>query len=222
VESYRTEEEQVEALKRWWKENGRSTLLGIALALGAGFGWRFYQDNQQQNAQNASLQFQQMLQALAAAETVGEGPAEEMARSIAATYAGSTYAKFAALHLARLAVEEGDLAAAEASLRDVLSDSRPGDELHQLATLRLARVLAAQGKDEAALEILQSADGGFVASFAIARGDILLAAGRENEALVAYESAAATLDPAAPMPRTLQDKIAYLSARQPATANEAG
>ena len=38
MESYRTEEEQVEALKRWWDENGRSTMTAVVLALVAGFG----------------------------------------------------------------------------------------------------------------------------------------------------------------------------------------
>jgi len=36
VESYRTEEEQVEALKRWWKENGTGILVAILLAVAAG------------------------------------------------------------------------------------------------------------------------------------------------------------------------------------------
>ena len=37
MESYGTEEEQVEALRRWWNENGRSTIAIIVLALAGGF-----------------------------------------------------------------------------------------------------------------------------------------------------------------------------------------
>ena len=33
MEEYRTEEEQVEALRRWWNENGRSTIVAIIVAL---------------------------------------------------------------------------------------------------------------------------------------------------------------------------------------------
>ena len=34
----RTEEEQVEALKRWWQENGKTLLLTLAVALALVFG----------------------------------------------------------------------------------------------------------------------------------------------------------------------------------------
>ena len=37
MEQYRTEEEQVEALKKWWEENGRSTIVAVIVALGLGF-----------------------------------------------------------------------------------------------------------------------------------------------------------------------------------------
>ena len=36
----RTEEEQVEALKSWWKENGKSLIMGVVIAVAAVFGWR--------------------------------------------------------------------------------------------------------------------------------------------------------------------------------------
>ena len=42
----RTEEEQIEAIKRWWKKNGSSLLLGIALALAIVFGWQAWQNHQ--------------------------------------------------------------------------------------------------------------------------------------------------------------------------------
>ena len=43
MESYRTEEEQVEALRRWWNENGRSTLFVIVVVLAGTFGWQGWQ-----------------------------------------------------------------------------------------------------------------------------------------------------------------------------------
>jgi predicted negative regulator of RcsB-dependent stress response len=222
VEGYRTEEEQVEALKRWWKENGQSTVIGIVLAVGAVFGWRTYQDSQAQAAANASHQYQQMIQALTQEETLGAEPARQLATAIRDAYSGSTYAQFASLHLARMAVGDGDLESAEAALRDVLASASSGDEMHQVASLRLARVLAARGDVTQALEILQGGQGGFASSFAIARGDVLLGAGREGEALIAYELAAGMLDAERPLPRSLQDKIQYLTARQSAAAAEAG
>jgi predicted negative regulator of RcsB-dependent stress response len=213
VEAYRSEEEQVEALKSWWKENGRSTMIGVVLALGLGFGWQAWQKNQQAAADNASNLYQQMLQSIAAEEELGEGPGRQMAEQLKDQYRGSRYAQFAALHLARLDVNAGKLAQAEAELRWVLGMAGAGDYIHQLAQLRLARVMASQDKASEALAMLEGASSDFAASYAMARGDILLTQGKEAEALVAYESAVAALETGAPVPKTLQDKLQYLSAR---------
>jgi predicted negative regulator of RcsB-dependent stress response len=102
-------------------------------------------------------------------------------------YSGSTYAQFAALHMARLAVNNGDLPEAEAQLRWVLGKAGSGSDIAQVAQLRLARVVASTGDTEQALMILQEAgEGTYQASYAIARGDILLGLGRDDEARVAY------------------------------------
>jgi predicted negative regulator of RcsB-dependent stress response len=61
--------------------------------------------------------------------------------------------------------------------------------LGQLAQLRLARVLAASGDEASAIAILVSGSDAFPASYAQALGDIHLAAGREAEALEAYQTA---------------------------------
>lgn len=37
---HRTEEEQVAALKQWWKDNGNSLIIGVGLALAVVFGWK--------------------------------------------------------------------------------------------------------------------------------------------------------------------------------------
>ncbi len=63
----RTEEEQVEALKNWWKENGKSLLLTIALALAVVFGWKGWQNNQRITAENAAVMYQNLVQAVALA-----------------------------------------------------------------------------------------------------------------------------------------------------------
>jgi predicted negative regulator of RcsB-dependent stress response len=214
VETYRTEEEQVEALKKWWQENGRSTIIGVVLALGLGFGWQAWQKSQEQAVMNASTLYQQMLSALSVEDGQGVGPAMELARRIKDEYRGSSYARFAALHLARVAVNDGDLSAAEDELRWVIAMSDRGDDLERIANLRLARVLAARGATEEALGLLDTQSATYVASYAIARGDILLAQERNEEALAAFETAASSLDPDRPLPQTLRDKLEYLRALQ--------
>ncbi|WP_439106424.1 YfgM family protein [Congregibacter sp.] len=222
MESYRTEEEQVEALKSWWKENGRSTMVGVVLALGLGFGWQAWQKSQEVAAQSASNLYQQMLQALSIEEGQGASTVgRQIATELKDSHRGSVYAQFAALHLARLAVNEGLPSLAEQELRWTLAMADVNDDVYQIAQLRLARVLADQDKQEEALAMLQGATTDFVASYALARGDILLSQGKEADALVAYESALAALEEGAPVPQTLQDKLEYLGARLQAAVAEA-
>ena len=54
MDQYGTEEEQVEALKRWWDENGKLTIAAVVIALSTGFGWRAFQDYQVTQADLAS------------------------------------------------------------------------------------------------------------------------------------------------------------------------
>lgn len=190
MEQYRTEEEQVEALKRWWDENGRSTLAAIIIALSAGFAWQTWKGWDQRQQESASDAYQAMIQVAAGTSTGQRQQAVELARALKEEHGGTTYAQFAALHLARLAVEDGDLAEAQAQLRWVLGKADKGSDTAQVAQLRLARVLSAAGEPEQALAILEQAgEGAYRASYAMVRGDILLQQGRESDARQAYTEA---------------------------------
>lgn len=192
MDQYRTEEEQVEALRRWWDENGRSTIAAIVVAVAVGFGWQAYKSNDQQKQENASDLYQSMLQGIAqtGATAEQEETVIDIAEQLKGDYSGSTYAQFAALHLASRAVGDNDLAEAEAQLRWVLGKAAKGSDTAEVAQLRLARVLAAAGDADQALAILaQAGEGPYQASYAVARGDILLMQGREEEAREAYANA---------------------------------
>ncbi|MCB1690160.1 MAG: tetratricopeptide repeat protein [Halioglobus sp.] len=190
MEPYSTEEEQVEALRRWWNENGRSTIAAVVIALAAGFGWQAWQAQDIGQQEQASELYQALLRAV---ETPGSPQAAqgvELAEQLKNEFGGSQYAQFAALQLAAMAVSNGDLAEAEAQLRWVLGKAAGGTDTAQVAQLRLARVLAASGDTDQALDILTKADPGpYGASYAVAQGDILLAAARRDEARTAYNLA---------------------------------
>ncbi len=194
MESYRTEEEQVEALRRWWQENGRSTIVAIILALGVGFGYQGWKNHVETQAEGASDLYQRLLQAFSAPALGPEQQqiAVQLAQQLKTEFDGSTYAQFAALQLARVAVGSNDLATAESELRWVLGKADKGSDVARIAQLRLARVLAAGDDAEQALTILdQGGEGPYKASYAIARGDILLSMGRAEEASEAYAAALA-------------------------------
>ena len=192
MESYRTEEEQVEALRRWWQENGRSTIVAIILALGVGFGYQGWKNHVETSAEGASDLYQRMLQAFSAPAVSPEQQqlAVQLAEQLKTEYDDSTYAQFAAMQLARVAVGANDLGTAQAELRWVLGKADKGSDVARLAQLRLARVLAASGEPEQALTILdQGGEGPYKASYAVARGDILLSMGRSGEASESYAAA---------------------------------
>ena len=56
-----TEEEQIEALKRWWDENGKQVVLAIVLTVGGYFGWQAWTDYVDDQTAAASLVYQEML-----------------------------------------------------------------------------------------------------------------------------------------------------------------
>jgi predicted negative regulator of RcsB-dependent stress response len=89
-----------------------------------------------------------------------------------------------------MAVGEGKLSEAEKQLRWVLTKASTGSDTAQVAQLRLARVLAASGDIDQALSILAEVRAGsYAATYAAAEGDILMAAGRNDEARDAYSRA---------------------------------
>lgn len=190
----RTEEEQVQALKDWWKENGKSLLLGIAVALAGVFGWQTWQTQQATESANASILYQNLLDATAAAlspqsNEVLVSTAEHLATQLKDDYSSSTYAQYAALLMARLAADNDKLDDALTELEWVLN-SQPSESLFALASLRKARILAAQDKLDAALAAINSVpQAGYDAAISELKGDIYVAKGDLEKARDQYESA---------------------------------
>ena len=196
AEEFRTEEEQVEALKRWWQENGKSTIIAIVLALAGSLGWQSWQQRTSDQAEAASTVYQSMLDAInvsggGVASADQEVTVRHLADTLKADFSGTTYAHFAALHLAKLAVNEEDLITAEAELRWVLN-SGPDADMQRVVQLRLARVVAAAGDPDSALAMLRGEKvGAYSAAYAEAEGDIQQQLGNVDAALEAYQRAAA-------------------------------
>ena len=144
-----TEEEQIEALKRWWEENGKQTILGVALIAGGYFGWQAWTDHGLEQASAASLTYQEMVDSLAGlnpSETLSEDKqlaVNSLADELKAEHGDTQYAVYAALTKAKLAVEGNDLDAAVSELQWAMDNADDVSEF--IARLRLARVEAARG-----------------------------------------------------------------------------
>ncbi|MCU7798229.1 MAG: tetratricopeptide repeat protein [Candidatus Thiodiazotropha sp. (ex Myrtea spinifera)] len=185
MSAYQTEEEQVEALKRWWKENGTSIIAGLVIGLGGVFGWQAWGNYEDRIGKDASQSFNQMLSAVQRGDTESSSKQAELLRL---EYDSSNYAVFAALTQARLKLEQGDGAAARSQLEWAIGQT---DEpsLKALAQLNLARILLSEGDLDGAAKHADKEAGGFAGEFAMLRGDIAAERGDKQAAHDAYTQA---------------------------------
>lgn len=201
MEIYSSEEQQVEAIKRFWDQYGKAILGGVVLGLAVLYGFRFYQGQQRANAEQASVQFSQLI------EQRSDNASEDWLAQAQGFIDGSSkdaYAVMAALLAAKDAVTLKQYDKAEAQLNWVLAQAKEPSVL-ALTQLRLARLQRELGKLDAALTTLSSAvPKGFVAMQAELKGDVLVQAERLAEAKAAYQLA---LDNAGQNTQLLQVKL---------------
>ena len=188
-----TEEEQLAQIKEWWQRNGKPLMLGAVIALVLVFGWQFWQKHQINQAQSASVLYQQLLTAALESGEVDAAEVSRLGNLLKKDFAGTHYAQYGSLFIAKVAVEAGRLDEAASELRAILD--KPADKtLDELARQRLARVLAAQDKADEALKLLDGeADKAFAASREELKGDLLVQLGRDDEAHAAYGKAKESL-----------------------------
>lgn len=189
MEFYDTEEEQIAALKKWWKENGRAIIVGVVVGVGAIVGWNGWQGYKTGQAREASDLYQKMV--IAVREDKGDS-AIKLAERIKQNYASTRYAVYADLFLARQKLEAGDIEAAKKALVAVYEGSSD-DATRHIARLRYLRLLISEGEYEAALKLISkydvAASGPFEASYAELKGDANVGLNRDGEARTAYQRA---------------------------------
>lgn len=190
MQLYQTEQEQVEALKRWWKENGKAVIAGVLIGISLGFAlwaWRTHTQNQ---AELASVEYQLLL------GEVEKGDAEaglKHGTRIINQYRETPYAVLAALGMAKLEMEKGSNSAARKYLEWAM-DNADDTNIQHLARVRLARVLLNSKQPQAALKLISSVDqGSFVSDYEELKGDIYVAMDRSKPAQAAYKKALSAL-----------------------------
>ncbi|KPQ25279.1 MAG: hypothetical protein HLUCCA13_04470 [Halomonas sp. HL-48] len=187
----RSEDEQLDVIKRWWKENGMSLIAGAALAAAGVFGWNAWQDYQADKSQAASVRYQELVSMVTGDELEGDqlSDAREMVDEIVTEHDDSLYAELALLLDARLAVQQDDLESATESLTQV-AESSSRRYVQSLAWLRLARIAVANDDPERALELLdEPITEALAAQQANVRGDAHRALGDNDAARDAWQNA---------------------------------
>lgn len=186
---YQTEEERLVSLKDWWKENGRSIIVGIIIGIAAIVGWNAWRNYSHTQAEQASVFYQQLLRAV---ENDQSESAHKLSERLIEQYGSTVYGTFARLFKAKLAVDSGDPEAAEQVLKDLLASGADKNFKH-VARIRLGKVLLASGEAEKGLQLIADmgpeASGHFEGSYQELRGDLYGALKRYDEARAAYQKA---------------------------------
>jgi len=185
------EREQIEELRKWWKDNGRTAVIGVVLGLGSVAGWNGWQRYQEGQHEMASVRYEQLL---AEVKNGNHAQAVVHAKSLIEDFRRSGYATLAALLAARSALATGDTEEARKQLQWVIEH---GDDLavRDLARLRLGRLLIQIRDNAGALALATKIEApSFRGLGAELEGDVLFASGKPEQARAAYATALDTPD----------------------------
>ena len=185
------EQEQIAALRGWWKQYGGWTtgvLLAVALGWLGWYGWQSYLKSQNAEASRIFLVLQQ------ASTQQDTARVKQAAGELVNQYPRSQFAALGAMLAANTLDATGDAKSAEAQLSWVAENGK--DAVRGIARLRLAGIQMDQNNPDGALKTLSDkAPAGFAARYDAARGDVYAMQGKLTEARASYDAALKLLEP---------------------------
>jgi predicted negative regulator of RcsB-dependent stress response len=180
------EQEQVEALKSWWKENGKWVVIALVLGLSAFAairGWQIYQSKQ---SADAAMLYAEVV------KQIGSNDAKRVndaAAALVSKYGSTSYAARAQLLAAQVNIQIKDSALAKTQLQWVI-DQVAEEGMQNAARLKLAGLLLDEKNYDGALRLLDALRSETYAGlYADLKGDVLNAQGKTAEARTAYQQA---------------------------------
>jgi len=183
---FETEEQQVEALKKWWKENGKQIIVGAVVGIAAISGWKTYVNYSASQTAQASALFEQVIKETADGK---ESDKSAIFEKIKKQYSGTPYYSASGLVVAKSYYDAGKKDHAITVLNNLISDSS-NDVISYVAIERKARILIDLGKaDEAIRTLSVNVGDSFKAIFEELKGDAYTTLGRQAEARAAYDNA---------------------------------
>lgn len=184
--AYETDNEQLDQLKKWWVTNGTWVTIAVVIGLLAGFGWRYWQQQQSDRRQQASLLYQQLI---GADSQNKRDEVIQIAAEMTKRYPQTEYASISNLFAAKTAVAQNNNDAAIPKLQWVIDHSK-NPSLKQIARLREARVLLAINKAAEAQKLLATIDDKvYQPAIDEVQGDIYTALGDRAKARQSYQAA---------------------------------
>lgn len=190
MEVYATEDQQLEAIRKWFKENGKSIFWAIIVVVTLVLGYRYWQHHTKVVTEKASEYYTAMMLSESQEDMQ---TAKAKANTLIAEYDNTPYASLAALFLAKISVQEKALEAAEEKLQWVIGHSKI-NEFKWVSKIRLARIYLAQEKHEKALALIDHEEpNGYLTLTEELKGDIFVAQNKFDLARLAYETAFKTV-----------------------------
>ena len=179
------EEQEINQLKDWWKENGKTIIVAFILGVGGMFGWRYWQAHQAEQIAQASAQYDALIYSAQQDKQAKKANIEQFVQANSKT----AYAVFALLDEAKKATEKQDFAAAEVNLNQALTQSQD-EVLTSIVALRLSAVQFQLGQLDNALTTLNQVKGeSFNARKSILTGDIQVDKGDKVAAKNSFQQA---------------------------------
>ncbi len=212
------EQEQLDAVKQFWKRYGNLVTWLLIAALVAYSGWTGWNWWQREQATQASAMFDELDKAAQA------GDVDRVASvfgDLKSRYPKTAFAQQGGLLAAKVQADKGQLDAAQATL-DWVAVNATEVEYQTIARLRVAGVLLDGKKFDEALKQLDAATAaGFEALVADRRGDVLMAQGKTDDAKASYTKAWQAMDATIEYRQLIEAKLTALGAAPAAPATDA-
>lgn len=178
--------EQEQIVKEWLGNNWLTILAGIAIGIGGLWGYGQWQNSKIVQSSQAATEFAELEAALAISESADTN---QLINDYETEFGSNIYTIQARLQAASKMVEANEIPAAKAQYQALIA-AKPDKSIAEMARLRLARLLVAEGDYSSA-----STELGLVQSKAYqtiveeVMGDIYVAQGNHDKAQDAYQLA---------------------------------
>lgn len=134
MSDYLTDEEQVDRLKKLWRDYGLTVVTALVIGIGGTVAWDFYKEYESNQAQSAFDLYNSYIEASALGE-----PAEPFIEELADSFGGSSYYVFTLLQSAKDAVDNDNFEEAQSFLSNAY-ESAKGTPINDMVALRKAKV----------------------------------------------------------------------------------
>lgn len=178
--------ETEERVKRWWNKYGKLISVTVVFIVLIFVGLQYWHSHQRKMATQASAIYENLLMGVAEKKST---QVQSLANQLISEYKNTTYAKLAAMILAKQALNDGKLSLAAAKLQWVSQQAKIAS-IKAIAQVRLAHVLLAEKKPHQALQILQAVtEKNMLVTAEVFKGDAYVSLKQPQKAKTAYTNA---------------------------------